>query len=442
MKPNPIATRALAGMLPAMALFATPAFAQDAAQPAAVPPPTVVVPTPPAAEPAPPVAAAPEAPAATGPSAEDRAKFEASATAATGTASSAAAEAAPAAETRRAPTRPAARAAAAPARVTRAPAAPVQAAPAAPTVTEAAPAPAAPAAPTATTPVPDAPMTTPIPEESVAAAPATADTATTETTTESGGVPVWGWVLGAIAILGAIAAIVGLRRRRNENVWEEEAVYEEPAYVGHTYADREIVAPVEAAPIAAAPVVDTVVEDHAEVVTPAADEVAAITAASAPVTGRPWIELSLRPVRAGATDESAIVDLELTLANAGEVEARNVRVSTFMLGDASDAPSDMDRLLATNHGGTEVSAGQIGAGEGSRVDATLAVPRGELDGPTFQPIVVADVRYALPDGSEGRTAAAFAVGVDDGTEEPTPLRLGGDMRDDVAATLHGVLERA
>ena len=291
-----------------------------------------------------------------------------------------------------------------------------------------------------TTPVPDQPATTAAPTATETAA---TETATAQTDAQSGGVPVWGWVLGAIAILGAIAAFVGLRRRREENVWEEEAVYEEPTYVEPVAAAPLAAAPLAAAPVAAAPLANdaVVAEDHAEVVTPAADEVAAITAASAPVTGRPWIELSLRPLRADATSEIAIVDLELTLANAGEVEARDVRVSTFMLGDASDAPSDMEHLLANGHGGTEVSAGQIGAGEGSRVDATLAVPRDGLDGPTYQPIVVTDVRYTLPNGGEGRTAAAFAVGVDDGTDDPTPLRL-GDASDDVAATLHGVLERA
>lgn len=112
-----------------------------------------------------------------------------------------------------------------------------------------------------------------------------------------------------------------------------------------------------------------------------------------------------------------------------------------MLGDASDASGNFDGLLASGRGGTEVNAGEIGAGEGSRVDATLSVPRSDLDGSTFQPIVVADVRYTLPDGGEGRTAAAFTVGVNDGTDEPTPLRLGGDLREDVAATLHSVLQR-
>lgn len=428
MKTNIVATRAVAGILPAMALFATPALAQDVAQPAA--PPVMVPVAPPVVAPAPQAAS----PATGGPSAEDRAKFEASAAAATGTAA-AAGEAAPAeATTRRATARPVA---APPARVTRA--APVVAAPAAPVVAVAAPEPSAPAA---TTALPDAPMTTPIPEPTATAAPAdtqatTTDTATTETT-ESAGVPLWGWLLGGLALLAAIGAFVALRRRREETVWEEEAVAYEPVHEQ----------PVAAAPLAAAPVAaegrvtEVVAEDHAEVVTPAAEEVSAITAAAAPVTGRPWIELSLRPVRAGATDESAIVDLELTLANAGEVAARNVRVSTFMLGDATDAPTDIERLLAHGHGGTEVNAGEIGAGEGSRVDASLTVSRDGMNGPTFQPIVVADVRYTLPDGGEGRTAAAFAVGGDDGTDEPTPLRLGGDMREDVAASLHGVPERA
>ena len=195
-------------------------------------------------------------------------------------------------------------------------------------------------------------------------------------------------------------------------------------------------------PAIAAPVFEEAIVERADVVTAEDADVAAMTEAAAPVAGRPWIELSLRPIRAGATEESALVDLELTLANAGEVGARDVRVSTFMLGDASDAPTDMDRLLASSHSGTEVDAGNIGAGEGSRIDARVAMPREGMDGATFQPLVGVDVRYTLPNGGEGRTTAAFAVGVDDETDDPTPLRLGGDIREDVSATLHGVPERA
>lgn len=274
-------------------------------------------------------------------------------------------------------------------------------------------------------------MTTPIPEPSASAA---TDTETTTTTETSSGVPIWAWVLGALALLGLAAFF--MRRRREEPVWEGETVHEpvdqEPFY------EERTVAPLAAAPLAD----DVVVEDRAEVVTPAADEIAAITAASAPVTGRPWIELSLRPVRAGMTGDVAMVDLELTLANAGEVAARNVRVTTSMLSDGSNAPTEVDQLQAASPTGTEVSTGDIAPGEGARVDASLTASRNDLSDANFQPIVIADVRYTLPDGGEGRTAAAFAIGQDDGTEGATSLYLDGDVREDVAATLHGVPERA
>jgi hypothetical protein len=57
-------------------------------------------------------------------------------------------------------------------------------------------------------------------------------------------------------------------------------------------------------------------------------------------------------------------------------------------------------------------------------------------------VVVADARYRLPDGSEGRTHASFAFGLPSGdglapfdADEPSGLR------DDVEARLHGEPER-
>lgn len=266
------------------------------------------------------------------------------------------------------------------------------------------------------------------------AAATVADTATPATAaTPDGGSSAWPWLLAALAAVAAVAlgALALRRRRRDEAVWEEDYIEEQP------------VAAVGSAP-AMAPAADgprTAIAEHADLVAPEAAEVAAITEASAPVAGRPWIELSLRSLRAGASDDAALVDLELTLANAGDLPARDVRVSTFMLGDASIAPTDMERLLATGHAGAEVEAGSIEAGEGSRIDARLAVPRDAVAADTFQPVVIADVRYTLPDGAEGRTAAAFAVGAMDAADHPAALRLDEDIREDVAATLHGQPER-
>ena len=58
----------------------------------------------------------------------------------------------------------------------------------------------------------------------------------------------------------------------------------------------------------------------------------------------------------------------------------------------------------------------IGAGESRTMQASVALPTAEVDGDAVLPVVVADARYRLPDGSEGRTSASFAVGVPDGEE--------------------------
>jgi hypothetical protein len=334
MNNNRPATRIVAGVLPAMALFATAASAQEAVQPA---PPTVS----PAAQPAAPAAvrAAPSDTASAGPSAADRAKYDAAVAAATGTATTGEAAAAVPA-TAPASVRPAARRPA-----TARSATPVQSTVPSPTPAAAPAAPPVAATPALTPSAAATPSVAPAATEAPAAA-ATETTAPRETTTV-GGAPLWGWVIGGLVALGlAVFGWLALRRRREDEIWEDEpAAYDEAV---------------------AAPLITEPVAEHVEVVTPEADEVAAITQATAPVAGRPWIELSLRPVRAGSTEDSATIDLELTLANAGTVAAQDVRVSTFMVGDAATAPTDLARLLAMPHQATEVSAGEIGAGQGSR----------------------------------------------------------------------------
>ena len=46
----------------------------------------------------------------------------------------------------------------------------------------------------------------------------------------------------------------------------------------------------------------------------------------------------------------------------------------------------------------------------------VALSTEKVEGDAVLPVVVADARYLLPDGSEGRTSATFAVGVPDGEE--------------------------
>ena len=180
-------------------------------------------------------------------------------------------------------------------------------------------------------------------------------------------------LIGAL-LLGALAFLALRRRRRADVVYDE--VYDTPAPVE----------PIAAAPLAAAPIV-------AE-------------------TGRPEIALQMNPVRAGVAGNEAIVEFELVVDNQGSGPARDVRVTTWMFASGE---SEMERELIQGDGASfpEVT---IGAGDGKRIQAKVALPTSDVEGDAVLPVVVADAQYRLPDGSEGHSTARFAVGVPDGAD--------------------------
>ena len=424
-KPNILRPRA--ALLIGAALVATPAFAQDQS---VTPPPIMTTPAPaPAQAPATPARVIQVAPAApvvqTVPSVEEQQRGS--------NASAAPADAAPAPVRRttstatRTTVRQATRATA-PARA----AAPVRAAAPAPVAETPVTPPAPPPQQTAVTPAAVEPATAPVAE--------TPAQTTTETTRSTG--IAWPWLAGGVLLVFAgLAALLLMGRRRRDE--EPVAGYGERAYVVPTIepvrdeADivpapeprgrPQYVPPVAAAPVAsaaAAPVrapevtpvpepevtpVAEVAEAHEEIeiARPEDADLAGVADAHAPVANRPWLEFGLRPVRAGTSDEEALVDIELTIGNSGDIAAKDVRISAFMLAD-EDA-GEMEKLLMEHRSDTNVPPVTIAAGDGTRVDAHLAVPKGEL-GRTFNPVVVAEARYTLPDGSEGHTQAAFKIG--------------------------------
>jgi hypothetical protein len=395
--------RSRAALLISAAFLATPAFAQEAApQQTVTPPPAVEAAAPQAATPAPEVRMAPAAPVVQSvPSVEQQ--MAGSANQAPSTTDAAPARAA---RVERSAPRAEARAAAQPRQ-----AAPAAQAATAPTQQAASPAPA--------------PVAQPQPAEPVAqpAAPAAEVTQTTETTAETTrSTSLVPWILGGLAvILAAAAAMFLLRRRRADDdlLVRDTATTTEPAPqrpVPQPVAPRSDIglAAAAAAPVMAPipdrnPIAEPVAEAHVEAKLAEADEAVLehVVDAPAPVANRPWLELGLRPVRAGTSEEEALVDIELTVGNSGDTPARDVRISTFLLADAET--SEMEQLLTSHGPAADVPPVTIDAGDGTRVDAHLAVPKGEL-GRTFNPVVVAEARYRLPDGREGRTSAAFRIG--------------------------------
>ncbi|MEA3052360.1 MAG: hypothetical protein QOG72_1263 [Sphingomonadales bacterium] len=228
-------------------------------------------------------------------------------------------------------------------------------------------------------PVDAAPLPPPVaqtPPVEVLPETAPAPVATTVETQDNRG-SILPWLLGGLLLLGALA-FFGLRRRRRTDVYDE--TYER--------------APAAKAPVAmAAPLVTEV-----DTAVPA---------------GRPELELAMRPVRAGVSGNDARVEFELTVDNRGPVAAEDVRISTWMLA-AGSSEAESALIVPRDHADTPPVT--IGAGQTRTLEASVALPTAEVEGDSVLPVVVADARYRLPDGSEGRTSASFAVGVPDGEE--------------------------
>lgn len=420
-------------LLTAPALLSTPALAQvatEAAPPPVVPTVTQAAPAPaaPVAAPAPAPAPVAQAPAPAAPAATPTAPGESK------TVISPEAQAALDEPTPRVAPRAVARQARSVERsATRT--APAEAA--APT-----PAPVAPAPATATPPVAAAPAASSPAPAAEAPAPETATAETTATTTETTqqGGSLWPLLAGVGLIVLAGIAFLLFRRSRDpiveEYAPEQDYVYREPDEV--PVAAVAAVSPVSAAVLAAEQDVTPAptTPEHVEVSDAPAEEVAALTG-DAPVSDRPWLEFAMRPVRAGTNVDEALVEIELTVANAGNIAAEDVRVSTFMLTEAH--ADEMERYLIDPPADAAVNPVTIQPGEGTKIDATLAALKADLGvGESFSPVIVADARYRLPDGTEGRTSASFVIGRSDAAGNLEPFDLADrQMHDDVEVRLHG-----
>ena len=102
----------------------------------------------------------------------------------------------------------------------------------------------------------------------------------------------------------------------------------------------------------------------------------------------------------------------------------------------------MERMLIDPPADARVSEVTIEPGDGTRVEAALALSRANLHEAVL-PVVVADARYRLPDGTEGRTSATFEVGLPgaDDALDPFPVDRTSGLIESVEARLHGDLER-
>lgn len=299
-------------------------------------------------------------------------------------------------------------------------------------------------APVAEAPLPaeTAPLASPPPVPSEAPAETTG-------TAEPGGSSL-PWLIAGLALLAGLAAFALLRRRRHRDDVYEDHAYEQPAYVEERVVPHEpdyqpaMVAPLPSfrreQPTVAAESGETIIESDVEAVneveTSAAD-IAVLGAADTTHRNRPWLEMLMRPIRAGANGEDTVVEFSLTVGNTGGVPAENVRISAWMLAGQG---SEMEGLLIDPPAGATLSETRIEAGDGATVEATVTMPREAFDR-AMLPVVVTDARYRLADGREGRTSASFAVGLPAGEElVPFPANAASGLNEGVEARVHGEVE--
>jgi hypothetical protein len=188
-------------------------------------------------------------------------------------------------------------------------------------------------------------------------------------------------LIGLLVIAGIAAALFFARRRRPERYIHQ----------GHHAAHQPVTAFV------------------AEPATEAPAAVAAAPAAILGEAGRPRIELLLRPIRAGVSEDEARVEFELCVDNKGTSPAEEVRISSFLSAAGTADIADTDSAPGEPANEACLPAA-IEPGEGKRIASAVTLPRDGL-GNSILPVVVARARYRLPDGSEGSTSVSFAVGV-------------------------------
>lgn len=334
-----------------------------------------------------------------------------------------------------------------------------------PAATVAAPAAAVPAL----TPLPEvaAPIAQPAPSPvGPAAEPAALEPSAAEPTGPAADLPVtpvaadagraaWFWLVLGLALIGVVAGLLAWRRRRPAAHGGVEGYYEveqEPAVpifepVPDAMAATAQIVPAAAvhgpADAAAGQATDPIGEIGKLSVGEAdGADIDAMAAASEAPAGRPWLELMMRPMRAGTNRDDAIVEFELTVSNAGDRPARDVRISTWMFAAGSDQESEMERLLIDPPADAKLSEVTLAPGDGTRIEAAIALPTARGEGSVL-PVLVADARYKLPGGGEGRTSASFEIGLARGdeiegfsTERPT------GMHEDIDARLHAEPQHA
>ncbi|WP_296610809.1 LPXTG cell wall anchor domain-containing protein [Sphingomonas sp.] len=320
-------------------------------------------------------------------------------------------------------------------------------------------------APTTTTPpatsAAPAPIATATPEPVPSAAPTAAAPAPAEQ-------PSSGWSSGTLVAIGValLALLAGGwflfgRRRREEDLYEEEVVAPVVAPVAPPRPAPRAAAPAPApapvpepapAPAPAAPsgLLTVPLRRIAEGLQPAPQPPApplpaglvTVRAPQAPVRSledlKPELEIVLIPQRAGTDPSmSAAIEYRIVIRNTGRGDARDVRFGIYMTTASARQAADLQTIFANPVEQPVLAPFEIHAGSQVELSGTAMLPRANLnvmtiDGkPWFVPVLAmkAEYRWGENVGAPGVATAAHMIGINRGEgAKLAPFRLDGEPR--------------
>jgi hypothetical protein len=173
----------------------------------------------------------------------------------------------------------------------------------------------------------------------------------------------------------------------------------------------------------------------------------AVPVAPAIPAERAWIELELRPRRAGLNMLTATADVDVLVRNRGSADAVNVRLDARLTSARADQDAELGQIFADTRGRTAASPFTLAHGSERVVRAVVTLPREAINvltaaqRPMFVPVVTLNARYALGSAGEGQTAQAFALGIERaGAAKLAPFWLDAPSRmfEAVAARPHAL----
>ena len=285
------------------------------------------------------------------------------------------------------------------------------------------------------------------------------------------------WILLAVAIVGALAALLFWRRRKPED--EPDAAVD-PAPEPVTIATPPVEAEPEAAVSAEVPAslaAPTFLNRPVPAQTPApasppesagpsfltrptpepkglvvstAFRKSPASAPASAVADRAPLDFTFLPMAMGTDGDKAVVRFELGASNPADVAVPELRFAAGLFGASPQQDAEIERFFAEMPSHSQLQPFAVAANESRKVEATVSLPLANLpvlsagERRFFVPVMAIDARYRWADGREARTRVAFVVGRQiQGSDKLAPVFLdrGDRMVDRLEARLHGEVRR-